>query len=111
MQNEKQDPEKKPIGGLAFKMGENQNLTCEANSTASIFGAQRLAVPIACYPAEALSAYLKWLTQNFFVRRARCWLCQRLCGDQFFNRDASLEIDRLTVENEKLRAQGAERSV
>lgn len=39
-------------------------------------------------------------------RRGRCWLCRALCGDQFFNREASLEIDALTIENEKLRAEG-----
>jgi hypothetical protein len=32
-------------------------------------------------------------------------LARWLLGKQFFNRDASLEIDRLTVENEALRAQ------
>lgn len=31
-------------------------------------------------------------------------LCDALCGDCFFNRDASLEIDWLTVENERLKA-------
>ena len=35
------------------------------------------------------------------------WFCCRLyrvlCGDRFFNRDASLEIDRLIIENERLR--------
>ena len=36
----------------------------------------------------------------------RCWLCQKLCGDRFFNRDASLEIDKLVLENETLRAGG-----
>ena len=42
-------------------------------------------------------------------RRARCWLCEKLCGDSFFNRDASREIDRLTIEIEKLRAEGKKR--
>lgn len=32
------------------------------------------------------------------------WLCKKLCGDRFFNRDASLEIDRLIFEIEKNRA-------
>jgi hypothetical protein len=35
-----------------------------------------------------------------------CWLCRKLCRDEFFNRDASLEIDRLVLENERLRAGG-----
>jgi len=32
------------------------------------------------------------------------WLCGTMCADRFFNRDASLENDRLTVENEDLKA-------
>ena len=35
-----------------------------------------------------------------------CWLCRKLCRDEFFDRDASLEIDRLVLENERLRAEG-----
>ena len=38
--------------------------------------------------------------------RGKCWLCQKLCGDKFFNIDASREIDRLTLKLEKLRAGG-----
>lgn len=34
------------------------------------------------------------------------WVCPRLCHDRFFDRDASLEIDRLILENERLRAGG-----
>lgn len=34
-------------------------------------------------------------------------LCRKLCRDCFFNRDASLEIDRLIAENEHLRARCA----
>lgn len=49
-------------------------------------------------PASLASARL-W-------RRARCWLCRALCGDQFFNLDASREIDALTIELEKIRAGG-----
>ncbi len=41
-----------------------------------------------------MSALIKWL---------RCRLCRVLCTDRFFNHDASLEIDRLTVELESLR--------
>lgn len=33
----------------------------------------------------------------------RCCLCRALCADRFFNRDASLEIDKLAVEIERLR--------
>lgn len=47
--------------------------------------------------------------RQFLWRRARRWLCRALCGDSFFNRDASLEIDRLTIENEILRAEGKKR--
>ena len=47
-------------------------------------------------PASLASARLWW--------RGRCWLCRALCGDKFFNRHASLEIDRLTIQIEKLRA-------
>ena len=36
-----------------------------------------------------------------------CWICGKLCGDKFFNIDASREIDRLTIEIEILRAEGA----
>lgn len=42
------------------------------------------------------------------VKWLRCRLCRALCGDQFFNRDASLENDRLIVENERLRERVAE---
>jgi hypothetical protein len=38
------------------------------------------------------------------LRRGKCFLCRLLCGDSFFNRDASLEIDRLTAEVERLKA-------
>ena len=31
--------------------------------------------------------------RQFFAMRLSCWLCQKLCGDQFFNCDASLVID------------------
>ncbi len=41
------------------------------------------------------------------LKRAKNMLCRRLCGDCFFNRDASLEIDRLITENERLRARCA----
>ena len=43
---------------------------------------------------------------QFFAMRVRCWLCRKLCRDEFFNRDASIEIDRLVLENERLRAGG-----
>lgn len=36
---------------------------------------------------------------------ARCWLCRKLCGSGFCNIAASREIDRLTIENERLRAE------
>lgn len=44
--------------------------------------------------------------RQFLLWRARCWLCKKICGDKFFNRDASLEIDRLVIELEKIRAGG-----
>ena len=44
--------------------------------------------------------------RQFLWRRGRRWLCEKLCGDKFFNRNASLEIDRLVIEIEKLRAEG-----
>lgn len=43
------------------------------------------------------------------LKALRCRLCRALCGDHFFNRDASLEIDRLTAEVESLREQAAAR--
>ncbi len=43
-------------------------------------------------------------TLALYFNRLRWRLCDALCGDCFFNRDASLEIDRLTVENECLKA-------
>ena len=45
-------------------------------------------------------------TAQLFAGRLESWLCQKLCGDKFFNIDASREIDRLTLELEKLRAGG-----
>ena len=44
--------------------------------------------------------------RQIFGRRVKCWLCRKLCGDSFFNRDGSREIDRLVIENERLRAGG-----
>ena len=41
---------------------------------------------------------------TFNMRRLRWRLCAALRGDCFFNSDASLEIDRLTVEIENLKA-------
>ncbi len=43
-------------------------------------------------------------TIALYFTRLRWRLCDALCGDCFFNRDASLEIDRLIVENEDLKA-------
>ena len=40
------------------------------------------------------------------IAGASRWLCEKLCRDKFFNRDASLAIDRLTIELEKIRAGG-----
>jgi len=37
------------------------------------------------------------------IKRIREWLCRWLCKDKLFNSDMSMEIDRLTVENETLR--------
>ena len=45
--------------------------------------------------------------RQFFWWRGRCWLCRKLCRDEFFNIDASREIDRLTIELEKIRARGS----
>jgi hypothetical protein len=42
-------------------------------------------------------------TARSLLKLLKCRLCRTLCGDHFFNRDASLEIDRLVVENERLR--------
>ena len=42
---------------------------------------------------------------NIADSRVKCWLCGKLCGDRFFNCDASREIDRLTIELEKIRAE------
>ena len=39
-----------------------------------------------------------------YLRHLRLNQCAILCWDCFFNRDASLEIDRLIVENEDLKA-------
>jgi hypothetical protein len=44
---------------------------------------------------------------RLYICRLQQWLCRTAFPDQFFNRDASLEIDRLTVENERLRNGGA----
>lgn len=39
-----------------------------------------------------------------FFTRLRWRLCDALCGDRFYNRHASLEIDRLTDAYEQLKA-------
>ena len=44
--------------------------------------------------------------RQFFGLRVKCWVCRILCGDRFFNCDASREIDRLVLANEILRAEG-----
>jgi len=47
---------------------------------------------------------VKMKSLSLFFTRLRWRLCDALCGDCFFNRDASREIDRLTVENDDLKA-------
>ena len=37
------------------------------------------------------------------IDNLRDWLCHLICGGRLFNSDMSREIDRLTVENDKLR--------
>ena len=54
-------------------------------------------------PATLASA--RGFFRQFFGLRVKCWLCRAICPDKFFNYDASLEIDRLTIENEILRAE------
>ena len=44
--------------------------------------------------------------RQFFGLRAKRWICRKFCRDQFFNGDASREIDRLTIELEKIRGGG-----
>lgn len=39
------------------------------------------------------------------IRKIKYRLCHLLCKDLVFNSDMSLEIDRLTLENEQLREQ------
>jgi hypothetical protein len=46
----------------------------------------------------------KMKSLSLYFNRLRWRLCDALCGDCFFNRDASLEIDHLLVENENLKA-------
>lgn len=43
-------------------------------------------------------------TLSILIQQLRYRLARVICPDCFFNRDASLEIDRLTVENEDLKA-------
>lgn len=43
------------------------------------------------------------------IKRFREWICRALCKDKLFNSDMSLEIDRLTVENERLKEKQDER--
>ena len=42
------------------------------------------------------------------MKRLRDLFCCLLCGKRLFNRDMSLEIDRLIVENDRLRERIAE---
>lgn len=56
-------------------------------------------------PPASLASDWRFFRQ-FRWWRARCWLCEKFCGDKFFNHDASCEIDRLLLENEKLRDGG-----
>lgn len=44
------------------------------------------------------------------LRRAKRKLCRALCPDEFYNEDASREIDRLTVRAEQLEEQLAAKS-
>lgn len=41
---------------------------------------------------------------SLLFRRARLQLCRWIAPDQLFNADMSLEIDRLTLEIERLKA-------
>ena len=37
------------------------------------------------------------------LRTFRAWLCRMCCKDQVFNSDMSREIDRLVIENDRLK--------
>ena len=54
----------------------------------------------------ASAARRVFLPMNIAGWRAKCWICRKICREKFFNIDASREIDRLTIELEKLRAEG-----
>lgn len=47
--------------------------------------------------------------KQYFICRIRGWMCRMFCGDTFTNADASREIDRLSVEIERLRVGGGAR--
>lgn len=48
------------------------------------------------------------LAQMFRLLASAASFTQKRQGKEFFNRDASLEIDRLTVKNETLEAENAD---
>ena len=66
------------------------NITALATARPNKGGAMNAVIKL----RDAVRSPAKWF---------RCRLCRVLCGDRFFNRDASLEIDRLIIENERLR--------
>ncbi len=47
--------------------------------------------------------------KQYFIWWISGWMCRIFCGDTFTNADASREIDRLTLEIERLRAGGGAR--
>lgn len=62
------------------------------------------AIPSSINPLLVSATRRGFLPTNIAHSRVKCWLCRKLCGDRFFNCDASREIDRLTIELEKIRA-------
>lgn len=83
------------------KMGRNESAAPKTSDQRN-----SNAIPSSINPLLVSATRRGFLPTNIAHSRVKCWLCQKLCGDQFFNRDASLEIDRLVLENERLRAGG-----
>ena len=82
------------------KMGRNESAAPKTSDQRN-----SNAIPSSIKALLVSAARRVFLPMNIADSRVKCWICRKLCGEQFFNRDASLEIDKLVLENELLRTE------
>ena len=79
------------------KMGRNESAAPKTSDQRN-----SNAIPSSIKALLVSAARRVFLPMNIAGWRGKCWICRKLCGDKFFNIDASREIDRLTLKLEKL---------